>query len=515
MSSPNVSRPTASGPADRVAFFEEQRRNRRATWRLAVVSALGVALMGIPVSLVVTPLVYGVLLIAIDSANLFHLAPASVARLPAAVAGLLQGVLDWIASEAMAQPPGAATVVLFVTALVAPGVALMVALWLGVRALLHRAGVGGLLLKLGARDPRPLDLEEHQLQNIVQEMAIAAGLAQPRVVLLDTDGANAALIGSAGGEATVVVSRRLLDDFSREETEAVVGHLVGSMSNGDLKIAFTISSVFQTFGLLVTLLDAPFSLRSTDNLRRLMWLLMHRRADDVAERDLAGALLAGRLSFDDDAESPDSNERPGIWTPVILINLTVKWTLFVFTSALVGPAIALLWRARRYLADATAVQLTRNPDALWSALAKLVHRGGLVDGGDAASHLFIVGPESIAPRSLGEHLRRGADDRLGTNSYVAFHPPLDRRLRRLHAQGATLDVAPRRSTATPLPRLVYAIGVVVVGVLLTVGMAAAFAGVALFLFISLFFAAMALMAIHGIFYLLGAVKAAIIGFTTL
>src|SRR5437588_502785 len=73
-------------------------------------------------------------------------------------------------------------------------------------------------LTLGASEPRAGDLEERQLQNIIEEMAIAAGLRPPRVVLLDGDGANAALVGASDADATIVVSRGLLDTFTREET---------------------------------------------------------------------------------------------------------------------------------------------------------------------------------------------------------------------------------------------------------------------------------------------------------
>src|SRR6202011_6338159 len=90
--------PPPPGPADRVAFFDEQRRNRRATWRLAAASALGVALMGIPVSIVVTPLVYGVLLIGGDIVNLIHPLPHAVTDRLIALVELVSTVLDPLSS---------------------------------------------------------------------------------------------------------------------------------------------------------------------------------------------------------------------------------------------------------------------------------------------------------------------------------------------------------------------------------------------------------------------------------
>ena len=60
---------------------------------------------------------------------------------------------------------------------------------------------------------------------------------------------------------------------------------------------------------------------------------------------------------------------------------------------MLGPLIALLWRARRYLADATAVQLTRYPDGLARALQRLGDKGAAIPGAGLAAHVFVIGPE--------------------------------------------------------------------------------------------------------------------------
>jgi Zn-dependent protease with chaperone function len=501
-----------AGPGDRVAFFDEQRRNRRATWRLAVASVAGVAAMGLPVSLVITPLVYGFVLICGELFNLVHPLPAAVIGPIASALTAFGAALDGLSGKFAGQTAAPSALVLLAAALVAPGVVVIVGIWLGVRAVLSRSGVGGLLLALGARDPRPGDFEERQLQNLIEEMAVAAGLSPPRVVLLDSEGANAAVIGSHAADATVVMSRRLLDDFSRDETQAIAGHLVGSISNGDLRIAFTLASVFQTFGLLITLLDAPFGKASAESLRRLVRIIL-RRTGDVPETDLVGALLAGRLSLNSaDDVAAAGNENPGIWAPLMLANQSVKWTLFLFTTAIVGPVLALLWRARRYLADATAVQLTRNPEALWTALAHLIQDGGIVPGGERAVYLFIVGPESVGwRRPAGGKGWMPTDDKMGTNSFIGFHPQIDRRLRRLQLQGATSRLSEARVERTPAQRIVYGAGAVFVGLLFGVGMIAAFAGMVLFVGVSLFIDALFLGAVHAVFLVLGVIKSAIIG----
>jgi len=92
----------------------------------------------------------------------------------------------------------------------------------------------------------------------------------------------------------------------------------------------------------------------------------------------------------------------------------------ILVDFLVAPFLALLWRARRYLADATAVQLTRYPDGLARAIAKLAPDGDLAPADAWASHLFIAGHE---------------------NALVSFNPPVTRRLRRLQDMGAGRDAS--------------------------------------------------------------------------
>ena len=409
--------------------------------------------MGVPVSLVITPLVYGVMLIAAEIVNVAHPLPASVtSRIAAAVSAAQAmadggGVFNRVSPLQLAAMAGAA---------LAPGILAMLGLWIAVRSEVGRSGVGSLLPATGAREARREDFEELQVQNVAEEMAIAAGLTPPRVLLLDVPAANAALFGSRAA-AALVISRGLLDTFSREETQAIVAHLIGSAGNGDLAIASDLAALFRTQERLTAWLDAPF-----------------------------GA-------------APIDEDRPGWRTPVMLASQSVKWTLFLCTSAVVGPMVALLWRARRYLADATAVQLTRNPEALWQALTHLARGDGTIAGAAADSYLFIV--DNTGP---------GATDKMGTNSLVTFHPRVDRRLRRLERQGATSH----SPSAAHLPwprRLAASCGRAIVGLLLGIGLLAGGAGLVLFVGISLMVDILALEAVHGLFAVLGVIKTAVLG----
>jgi heat shock protein HtpX len=106
--------------------------------------------------------------------------------------------------------------------------------------------------------------------------------------------------------------------------------------------------------------------------------------------------------------------------------------LLLFASLPVG----LLWRSRRYLADATAVQLTRNPTGLYRGLQHLGETGAVIPGGEGVAHLFIV-------ETTGQQAPRGTfTEREGL--LMGMHPALKSRLTRIERMGATPD-PPRRA----------------------------------------------------------------------
>ena len=263
-----------------------------------------------------------------------------------------------------------------------------------------------MLLALGARAPR--DGEERQLVNVIEEMAVAAGVRSPRVMLLDSDVANAAAIGSSSDAATMVVSRRLLDELDRDETQGVVGHLVGSTGNGDLRISLIIASVFQAYGLLVTLVDTPFGHESRAAMMRVLRSAMGRGS--TADRDAEAAAVTAMLTI-------WRSMRPVLLLPLLFTNLAIKVTLWITFSFVLEPLIDLMWRARRNFADATAVQLTRYPDSLARALQRLGDKGAAIPGSSWATHLFVIGPEGSR---VGRSTVEGG---VATGSLLTFHPP--------------------------------------------------------------------------------------------
>jgi len=388
-------------PRDRESFFDAQRRNRRATWRMSVLCALGAVLMGIPLALIITPLLYGVVLIVADAVNL--VTPLSQAFWQQAneIARLGKLALDWLLAQKPADPQmlaaGAAVMLL-------PGVLFSVSLWLAVDLMFRRSGTGGALLALKAREPNQAELKELQLADVVQEMAIAAGLPAPKIMLIDSPSANAAVLGSAPEDARIVITSGLIDNLSRDELEGVLGHLVGSIGNGDLRIALRMTSIFEACGLLVAIINSPFGPQS----RRTLWRIIRYWFGGGKDSPQEAAAVADLLRRSVDLETDDIDRffdpttkrsrlrsiRSFIFFPIFFTNAAVKLLLWFFSWAVLGPSLAMLWRTRQYLADASAVQLTRDPDSLARALQKLNEEPGAIPGGDWASHLFLASPRA-------------------------------------------------------------------------------------------------------------------------
>lgn len=392
------------------AFFQAQKRNRRATWRMSLLSMLAAFIMGVPLTLVLTPLVYAGTLAIAEVVNYFSpLSPEFWENIEL-VARILQQVNGALTSNRSIDPAllgFAAAIVLL------PGMVIALVLWLGLRTLLRRGGVGGMLATLNARMPDKTDLKELQLADVAEEMSIAAGLPAPRVMLLDSAGANAAVFGTSAMDARIVLSRRLLDDLNRDQLQGVLGHLISSIGNGDLSIAFTVTSVFETSGLLVTLINTPFGSQSRGTLWRLIRYSFSSRISEAgsdSEADQIAALLTRNMnSQSDDIDRFYDSSQSGaplwrkflrmVFFPMIFTNAAIKMSLWFFSYALLGPCMALLWRTRRYLADASAVQLTRSPDGLASALQALSADDTGIPGGGWAGHLFLMNPGN--DRSMG------------------------------------------------------------------------------------------------------------------
>jgi Zn-dependent protease with chaperone function len=508
-----LSWPAVPGPANRVTFLDEQAARRTQARRFTAVAALSAAIVGLPLAMFLTPAAYLLVVLGLRMVPRAMVPDATwnaVRDLARFVPALLDALGDapddtvglWLRTAFSSVDYPFGSPVLAVAAMILPGMGLMVLIWLGYRALFRVAGVGGSLLALGAREPRPDDFEERQLANVVEEIAVAAGLRPPAVRIVDASVPNAAAIGSSADDAVVVISRGLLDRMDRDETQGVIAHVVGSIGSGDLGIALSITTVFQSIELVFTALDACFNL-SPSAWRSLFWMLRlvvsgghDRRAAETIATMLDHQLGEMREDGITAVLSETDREKPRHWAARVLkrlpmlyvvvmpflvfhlIALFLRMQVSMFRLTIVGPLLMRVWRTRRLLADATAVELTRNPQGLANALHRLAEEGGVVPGGQWFAHLFVIGPEAgqgrhdaglvarlrtarsdvggtaAAVRAAAEH---AADERR-TRSWakelagVSSHPSIPQRVHRLVALGAT-DATEQDRGVRRMPRV--------------------------------------------------------------
>jgi heat shock protein HtpX len=233
--------------------------------------------------------------------------------------------------------------------------------------------------------------EETQLVNVVQEMAIAAGIPTPAVHIIPDDDPNALATGIDPEHSHIAVTRGLLKTCSRDELQAVVGHEMGHIKNLDVRL----------MTLLAGLVGAVVLLR------------------DGVLRAMRGGSLQGGTGGSRRGKGRDA----GPLVYVLLAVWVVSWVLAPLVTQLLTLAVS---RKREYLADAMSAQFTRNPLALASALDKIEHAGAAtasIKGGVA--HLCICDP-------AGRHVnaREG-----WLSDLLATHPPMALRVARLRAMG--------------------------------------------------------------------------------
>jgi heat shock protein HtpX len=217
--------------------------------------------------------------------------------------------------------------------------------------------------------------EAPQLYNVVEEMTIAAGLPQvPAVYVLDEASPNALATGRDPQHASIAVTRGLLERLDREELQGVVAHEMAHIRNYDIR-----------FETLVGILVGMIALIADFFLRWTFWGGMGRRRGSSSGGDQAGAILA-----------------------IVAIVLAILAPLAAYA---VQFAVS---RRREYLADASAVELTRNPLGLARALTRIAaDPAPLRHANRATAHLYIANPLKKTKEVTG---------------VFDTHPPIQRRI---------------------------------------------------------------------------------------
>jgi Zn-dependent protease with chaperone function len=233
--------------------------------------------------------------------------------------------------------------------------------------------VGGQEVPRTTRDPH-----ERRLLNVVEEMAIASGVPVPPVYILDEPGINAFAAGYAPGDAVVAVSQGCLKYLTRDELQGVVAHEFSHILNGDMRLNIRLIGLI--FGIMAL-------------------------------------TVVGRIMMQTSGRRESSDRRDSAAARVILgLGLFVLGLVGGFFGRLIQAAVS---RQREYLADASAVQFTRNPDGIAGALKKI---GGLQEG----SRINNPEAQEVAHMFFASAFRGG-----GLGWLLATHPPLRERIRRI------------------------------------------------------------------------------------
>jgi heat shock protein HtpX len=251
----------------------------------------------------------------------------------------------------------------------------------------------------------PQDDRERLLVNVVDEMAIAAGVPRPRVWIVPDDDPNAFATGHDPKDSHVAVTRGLLGICSRDELQAVIGHELGHVKNLDVRLMTT----------LAALVGAVLLMR--DGMGRIMRGGLRFGSFGSGGGSSGGGGGGGR------GGGGKKGGGAGVLIAVLLAVWIVSWLVAPLVTQLLALAVS---RKREYLADAMSAQFTRNPLALASALAKIENAAAptaAIKRGSA--HLCIADPLG---RRLTSHEGWLADT-------LATHPPMSMRISRLKGMG--------------------------------------------------------------------------------
>lgn len=220
--------------------------------------------------------------------------------------------------------------------------------------------------------------EYFDLYTVVENLSIATGMPHPKVYIIESPAMNAFATGRNPKNAVVAVTTGLLSKLDRSELEGVIAHELSHIRDYDILLMSVVAVLVGTVAILA----------------------------DIAQRSL---LWGGRGR---------SDERRGGNAAVAIIGLVA-----VLISPLIAQLIKLaLSRQREYLADATAVKITRYPEGLARALAKISGDPNVLETAHSGTaHLFITNP------------LKGSRFSSKLTSLFSTHPPVEERIRRLQA----------------------------------------------------------------------------------
>lgn len=250
-----------------------------------------------------------------------------------------------------------------------------------------KRGAGRVLAATGAQELiTPATPELQRLDNVVEEMAIAAGLPKPKIWIIPDPDPNAFATGRDPFTAHIAVTEGLLTCLDRDELQGVVAHEMAHIQNYDIRLMTLLAAMVGVVALM------------SDVMRQFLRFGGGRRGRGGGKKGNPLAL-------------------------VVLVLWLVSLVLAPLITRLLSMAVS---RKREFLADATSAQLTRNPVALARALEKIEGNAGATRSiARGAAHLCIIDP---GERKLANREGFVAD-------FLASHPPLRLRISRLRGMG--------------------------------------------------------------------------------
>jgi len=277
------------------------------------------------------------------------------------------------AAIALTSEPGAEVLpfVLEITAAVAVPTAVAVLVWLLIS---WAFGDSMMLSSVGAREVYPDQPENKQLYRSVENVAIAAGIPAPKVYIIEDDGLNAFATGRSPQDASIALTRGIINKLEKLELEAVIAHEMAHIGNRDIRLDMILIT-----GVGVTVFVADIVMR----------VIFHSNHG---------------------GNSKDRGQLVAI--------LFAVWLAFMVFNWIVAPLLRMaVSRRREFAADATGALITRNPRALASALRKISGNSCVraLDSRKSMASVFIADP--LKKEFIG--------------GLYATHPPVKERVKRL------------------------------------------------------------------------------------
>lgn len=367
---------------ERESFFAAIEQHRRLAWRVSAMCVLAYSVLALVMALLLAPLFYCVVGLVFDLINL-------VTPMPDLLGGMFQLItrlLDDPLQIAFAELANGLVLALL------PGLLLMMGLAYPIsRTLKQTAWLEEVVQPLS----KP-SLAERQFHHVVEEMAIAALIPAPQIQVIK-GGVNAAALGLPDKPATILVGENLLKTLNRAQLQAIAAHLIVSIAEHDGKIGWQMSTVMGVFALIARF---AFSLNDPDARHQLVGAIFK---DNTASRAVVLASLLDPFAEDVPKSTTLHTKTivPMTWRDWLSLPLMGPVFMSAFlgqfvNSLLLSPLLALVWRQRKYMADASAVKLTREPNGLVSALSHCQDQNTALLKTTWTSHFCVVQPGKVS-----------------------------------------------------------------------------------------------------------------------